>query len=283
MDFHPEQKTPPLADVVIPVLNEREMLPEFLERIAALKLALNLVFVDNGSRDGTQEFLKARPDITLIEHGENLGYGRSLIDGMAAATTGQVIIIDADCEYPPEAIPGLLEALKRQPVVYASRFLGGGVSGGGGESDFGGGRGMSAAAGKRGSDIDMSLPQMRPGRRVSPAAGKSGCDIDMSRLRAGGNRLLTVFYNMLYRQRITDLYTGMKAMRREVITGMTFTRTGFEHVAELAAKIAIGGYQISELPVAYKARHTGRSKMKHLPEMMKAIYVLTYYRLIHHV
>lgn len=217
------------VDVVVPVLNEHEMLPEFLRRVDSLKLPLHLIFVDNGSTDGTLEFLGTRPDVTVIAHGENLGYGRSLIDGMRASTSDRVVIIDADCEYPPEAIPALLDELEQNQVVYASRF-------------------------------------------------RDSHDIDMSRLRSGGNRLLTAFYNMLYRQGLTDLYTGMKGMRREAIADMPFSRTGFEHVAELAARLSRRGYQIAELPIAYRPRQTGRSKMKHFSELMKAVYVLIYYR-----
>jgi glycosyltransferase involved in cell wall biosynthesis len=153
------------ADVVVPVLNEIEMLPEFLRRVEALGLPLNLIVVDNGSTDGTLDLLRGRPEITLIEHGRNLGYGRSLADGMQAARADRVVIIDADCEYPPEAIPALLERLDRAPAVYASRFL-------------------------------------------------SGEPLDMSRLRQSGNRLLSAIFNLLYRRRLTDLYTGMKALRR---------------------------------------------------------------------
>jgi len=224
-----DELSSPGADVVVPVLNEREMLPEFLQRVDALGIPLHLIFVDNGSTDGTLEFLSARPGVTVIVHGENLGYGRSLIDGMRASTADRLIIIDADCEYPPEAIPNLLSELNQHPVVYASRF-----------------------------------------RNVQ--------EIDMSRLRSSGNRILTSFYNILYRQQLSDLYTGMKGMRREAIEAMQFTRSGFEHVAELAVRLSRRGYTIAEIPVIYRPRQTGRSKMRHFSELMKALYVLIYYR-----
>jgi len=88
------------VDVVVPVLNEVEMLPVFLDRLGALGLPLNPIFVDNGSADGTVELLRGRPGITLIEHGRNLGYGRSLADGLRASRAERVVVIDADCEYP---------------------------------------------------------------------------------------------------------------------------------------------------------------------------------------
>jgi glycosyltransferase involved in cell wall biosynthesis len=218
------------ADVVVPVLNEVEMLPAFLARMAALNAPLNLIFVDNGSADGTLELLRATEGITLVEHGRNLGYGRSLADGLFAAQAERVVIIDADCEYPPEAIPALLAALDTAPAVYASRFLAGGA-------------------------------------------------VDMSPLRRTGNRFLSAVFNLLYGQGLTDLYTGMKAIKRGAYAGMPFVRPGFEHVVELAAGLALRRHHIAEVAVAYTPRSTGRSKMRHLPELLKALGVMLKMRL----
>lgn len=222
------------VDVIVPVLNEREMLPRFIQRIDALGLPLNMIFVDNGSDDGTAEYLRERADVRLIEHGRNLGYGRSLVDGMKAATARYLIIIDADCEYPPEALPGIIKALDSgAAAVYASRFLGSGA-------------------------------------------------VDMPWARAWGNRCLTAVFNRLYRQQLTDLYTGMKGLRRDIVADMAFSRDGFEHVAELAAHLARRGYAIEEVPVEYSPRRSGRSKMKHIPELFKAMSCLLRCRLVRH-
>lgn len=229
----PAGPTPQRVDVVVPVFNEREMLPRFLDRLQALGLPLNLIFVDNGSTDGTLEFLGAQPEVKIIAHGRNLGYGRSLTDGLLASTAARVIIIDADCEYPPEAIPALLAGLERFPVVYGSRFL-------------------------------------------------DGREMAMSPFRRWGNRGLTGLFNWLYGQSLTDLYTGMKALRRTTFEGLTFTRNGFEQVTELAAKVARRGVRIGEVPVAYAPRQTGRSKMRHIPELLKAVHCLLYYRVGRH-
>jgi dolichol-phosphate mannosyltransferase len=222
-----------MADVVVPVLNEREILPLFLKRIETLPLKLNLIFIDNGSTDGTVEFLRDRPGITLISHGKNLGYGRSLIDGLLCSTSERVIIIDADCEYPPEAIPLLHDRLATASVVYGSRFLSGGPE-------------------------------------------------DMSPSRKWGNKILTIFFNLLYHQGLTDLYTGMKALRREAFQDLSFTRSGFEHVVELAACLALRGHHIVEIPIAYTPRRTGRSQMRHLKEVLKALRVMISFRLVNH-
>ena len=61
-------------------------------------------------------------------------------------------------------------------------------------------------------------------------------DPRMPWLRRIGNRLLSGVFNILFRQQTTDLYTGMKALRREVLQPLRLTRTGFDHVAELGVR-----------------------------------------------
>ena len=113
----------PRFDLVVPVYNEEAGLPEFFRRLDKLNLDCQPVFVDNASTDDSLSLLKAYPGAIVIEHEQNEGYGGSLIDGIAAATTDYIVIIDADCEYPPECIPAVVEALQHHDVVYASRFL----------------------------------------------------------------------------------------------------------------------------------------------------------------
>lgn len=218
-------------DIVVPVYNEEAGLPEFFARIQALELSGQLIFVDNASSDGSLALLEAYPGATVIKHAHNEGYGGSLIDGMAAGQGEYIVIIDADCEYPPEAIPDLLRALEEHEVVYTSRFLD---------------PAMAAAA-------------------------------RMPWLKMKGNQLISGMFNTLFRQRTTDLYTGCKAYRRECIDGMEFEQKGFEHVLELAAKLVGRGYDIAEIPVEFRARQTGTSKMSHVSETLKYFHLLLRY------
>jgi len=113
-------------DLIVPVFNEIETLPKFFARLQKLALSANIVFVDNGSTDGSRELLKAYPGGQVIEHKHNEGYGASILDGIRAGKHNKIVIIDVDCEYPPECIPDLVKALDVHDVVYASRFLAGG-------------------------------------------------------------------------------------------------------------------------------------------------------------
>lgn len=113
------------ADIIVPVYNEAEILPRFYERITSLGLDLNLIFIDNASNDDSVAIIDSFDNVQLIRHSTNEGYGSSLIDGMRTCTNDNIIIIDADCEYPPEAIANILTALEGNDIVYTSRLLNG--------------------------------------------------------------------------------------------------------------------------------------------------------------
>jgi glycosyltransferase involved in cell wall biosynthesis len=120
--MHPAS-TRPAFDLVVPVFNEAESLPIFFSRLQALDLNCQVIFVDNASTDGSLHLLRSYPQAHIVEHKHNQGYGASIIDGIKAGINPDIVIIDADCEYPPECIPQLLLALDKNPVVYTSRFL----------------------------------------------------------------------------------------------------------------------------------------------------------------
>lgn len=97
------------------------------------------------------------------------------------------------------------------------------------------------------------------------AAGEAG----MSRFRSGGNALVTRFFNLLYGQQLTDLYTGLRAFRREALPLEWLRQPGFEFVLEASARLLDTGGRIVEVPIRYDERSTGSSKMRHLPEFLK--------------
>jgi glycosyltransferase involved in cell wall biosynthesis len=113
--------------LVIPAFNEAPRLPSLLGRIAAEKTGLEVVVVDDGSRDATAE-VAARAGATVLRHPFNLGYGAGLQTGYKYALevgAKWVVQMDADGQHDPSDIPRLLAPLERGEcdLVIGSRFL----------------------------------------------------------------------------------------------------------------------------------------------------------------
>lgn len=210
------------TDIVIPTCNEAATIPDLLRRLRAACPAARLIFVDNASTDTTVDLLREAGIADIVQHAENLGYGRSLLDGMRHGDGEHVVVIDADLEYSPEDIPAMLARLSDADAVIGSRFLQTGTSA-----------------------------------------------IDMQRYRSLGNGLVTGLFNLLFRQNLTDLYTGVRAFNRSALPLDDLQSSGFEFVLELSARLVSAGVEIVETPVEYTPRSTGASKMKHVPEFLR--------------
>jgi dolichol-phosphate mannosyltransferase len=120
------------AIVIIPTYNERDNLIELTERLLALPLALDVVFVDDSSPDGTgklaDELTRSHPQISVIRRERKLGYGSAVIEGFRAALKGDygwILQMDADLSHDPAAIPALLQAASDHDLVLGSRYIGG--------------------------------------------------------------------------------------------------------------------------------------------------------------
>jgi len=127
-------KAPFLPDhfvsVVIPVYNEQATILQVVESVLRLPLDLEVIIVDDGSRDGTRERLAAIEDLAgvrVIYHDQNQGKGAALRTGLSAAEGDLVVIQDADLEYQSSEIVSLLLPLANgaADAVYGSRFIAG--------------------------------------------------------------------------------------------------------------------------------------------------------------
>ena len=104
--------------VVLPVYNERGMLPEMLLRLSQVLSAMNIsyeiVFVDDGSSDGSADYLMEAAahnhHIKSLRLSRNFGKEAALTAGLDYAAGMAVIVMDADLQDPPELIPQMLEA-----------------------------------------------------------------------------------------------------------------------------------------------------------------------------
>jgi polyisoprenyl-phosphate glycosyltransferase len=119
----------PLLSVVVPVFDEAQVLPLFHRRLAAAMQGLGaweVVYVDDGSRDGSLGLLEALhaddPRVAIVSLSRNFGKEIATTAGLEHAEGDAVIVIDADLQDPPEVIPELVAAWRAGfDMVYAER------------------------------------------------------------------------------------------------------------------------------------------------------------------
>lgn len=106
----------PAVAVVIPSWNAIELLPGCLESVARQGLELETIVVDNGSRDGSLEYLEERrvPHLRLAR---NVGFAAAVNLGAARATAAAVLPLNADTVLEPGAVATLLDALDSDPSL----------------------------------------------------------------------------------------------------------------------------------------------------------------------
>lgn len=122
-----------ILSVVIPAYNEEDGITEIATRVLAVAPALKkagvdemeLLVVDDGSRDKTAEVASKIDGVTLVRHPKNKGYGAALKTGFAQAKGELIGFLDADGTYPPEYFPKLCQsALNGAELVIGSRMAG---------------------------------------------------------------------------------------------------------------------------------------------------------------
>ena len=126
------QQTTWMLSVVIPAYNEEDGIAEIVERVLAVEpalaeigVALELLVVDDGSKDRTAEIVRGYPVVRLLQHNPNRGYGAALKTGFCAARGNLLGFLDADGTYPPESFPALCQAIfAGADVVVGSRRSG---------------------------------------------------------------------------------------------------------------------------------------------------------------
>jgi glycosyltransferase involved in cell wall biosynthesis len=124
-------KAAPSVSIAVPLLNEEQLLPELLRRLADVLRGLpggphQMVFVDDGSTDASFALLRqaaaADDRIVAVSLSRNFGHQNALSAALDYVSGDAVVVMDADLQDPPEAIPVLLAELARGfDVVFATR------------------------------------------------------------------------------------------------------------------------------------------------------------------
>ncbi len=108
----------PHVRVVCVTYSPGESLALFLDTLAtATTHPYEVVLADNGSTDGSVEEAAARPEVTLLRTGSNLGYGRAANLGASGSTAPWLVVANPDVEWTPSSLDLMLDAAGRWPAA----------------------------------------------------------------------------------------------------------------------------------------------------------------------
>ena len=212
--------------IIIPTYNEATNVIRMIHTLMALDMKVDILFVDDGSPDGTAERIKeqqkASPDrIHLIEREGKLGLGTAYVRGFKYALEhdyGLVCEMDADFSHPPEDVTRLIEAVQS------------------GETDI--------AIGSR------------------YANGISIVNWPLSRLilSYGAN----IYARWITGLPVKDTTAGFKCIHRRVIESISLDRiksNGYAFQIELHFRAWKAGFRLQEVSIIFREREEGVSKM----------------------
>jgi dolichol-phosphate mannosyltransferase len=129
--MYPTVPKPPVLSIVIPFLNEEDVLEQtytvLKQHLDALNETYEIVFVDDGSTDRSRAILAARavddPAVRIVCLSRNFGHEMATTAGLQHARGQAVIVMDADLQDPPELIPEFLKKWREgYHVVYGVRL-----------------------------------------------------------------------------------------------------------------------------------------------------------------
>lgn len=118
----------PAFSLIVPCYNEQGAIARTLAELRAALGSVEgyeLIIVDDGSTDDTASILQAEadsdPQLRVLRHSRNRGYGAALKSGVRASRSELIVITDADGTYPNHRIPELLKAAADADMVVGAR------------------------------------------------------------------------------------------------------------------------------------------------------------------
>jgi dolichol-phosphate mannosyltransferase len=138
-------------------------------------------------------------------------------------------------------------------------------------------------------DADLELDPEEYGKLLAPIINDGASVVygsrflkrneAVSRRTRIANRSLTMLTNILFAGGLTDMETGYKAFRREVLSKVRLRCVGFDFEPEITAKLLLAGYTIVEVPIGYSPRRLDEGKKIRWVDGLDAVYVLLKCRL----
>jgi len=219
----------PRLSVVIPVYNEVATIAEVVRRVREVCIAKEILVVDDGSTDGTRQVLER-----LLSDRADLG--RRSPPGWT--TDLRVFLQSKNCGKGAALRRGFQEARGSTVII---------------------------------QDADLELDPQEYAKLIEPielgVADVVYGSRFLERPRTGipmlylvGNKVLTLTSNLCTGMRLTDVWTGYKVFRRDVLQSLELREDRFGFEPEVTARIAKARYRVSEVPVSYECRTRDEGK-----------------------
>lgn len=239
--------------VVMPVYNEIDTIEDILYKVQSVKLEKEIILVDDGSTDGTREFLQSLQEkqgnvrlekidrfinvdnIRIFFQSQNRGKGAALNRGFQEVSGEVVVIQDADLEYDPQEYFKLIKPIQDgfADVVYGSRFMGGAP------------------------------------HRI------------LFFWHSIGNKFITFLSNMFTNLNLTDMETCYKMFKTDLIRKISIKENRFGIEPEITAKIAKMDVRIYEVGISYYGRTYKEGKKIGWKDGLRAVWCILKYNLFH--
>jgi dolichol-phosphate mannosyltransferase len=211
--------------VIIPTYNEKENVAEMIKTVMGLPLSFDLLFVDDGSPDGTAQIIQDHAAqhpgrIHLIQRTGKLGLGTAYITGFKwAIEKGYDYICEMDCDFShnPNDLPRLVKACQ--------------------------------------DGADMSV-----GSRYTKGGGVENWPWNRRWMSKGAG----VYVNVVLGLGVKDATAGFVCFQRKVLESIDLNNIqfiGYAFQIEMKYKTKKSGFTISEVPILFKDRILGQSKM----------------------
>lgn len=228
--------------VVVPVYNEVSFIDELLAKVLAAKVngvEKEIIVVDDFSTDGTREKLSKLKAKDVRVVFHDANKGKGgAIKTGLKQATGGIVLFQ-DADL--EYDPNDYERLVRPIIENRAGVVYG--------SRF----------------VGKSLRVLGRGRLVLP-------------MHFFGNKILTLLTNVLYGQRLTDMETGYKVFRREIIKNLKLDANRFDMEPEITARLLKKGVRIHEVPITYYARNFSEGKKITWKDGIRAAWCIVKYR-----
>lgn len=228
----------PKLTIIIPAYNEINTIQILIDKISEIRIAKQIILVDDCSSDGTSDVIFENRDKIdkIIVHEKNKGKGAAIQSAQKFVEGEYVIIQDADLEYNPNDILILLNEIEKKnyQVIYGSRVL--------------------------------ENPENKKSQNFSHS------------LRIVGNFFLTKLSNLINNQNLTDAHTCYKMFESNLFKSIKLEENDFSFCPEITTKISLLNIDISEIAINYNGRSYEQGKKIKASDGVKAIWTLMKYK-----